>query len=268
MTLAFVHIEKAAGMSVHKILKQTFGSRYLVVEAPSGRDGTGYVFDSDAYKRVRFLYPNLAGIGGHWIRPFSDLNHGLSQLSYWTIVRDPIKRTLSHYQYQIQIMGKEVPFEEWSQEKRYWNFQTKKICGTDDAAEAIGLISSSDFIGVGMLERFEESLILLDQWLGGNMIPAGDFRDNSAPSDNIKKELMRNPSILATIETMNVEDSKLYAAIRDKLFPAQIDAAEKAENGTLVDQRRTNRHFQLTCRERVSDLKRMFLYKPLRKLQG
>lgn len=91
MTLAFVHIEKAAGMSIHKTLKQAFGGRYLVVEAPPGQDGAKYAFDATACRRLRFLYPQLSGVGGHWVRPFSDLKDALPDLGYWTILRDPVK---------------------------------------------------------------------------------------------------------------------------------------------------------------------------------
>ena len=126
---------------------------------------------------------------------------------------------------------------------------------------------SSDFIGVGLLERFEDSMILLDQWLGGNVIPGGNFRDNSAPSNKIKTGLMRDPQILNAIEEMNVEDKKLYAFMRDKQFPAQIHTAEKSDKCALVDKRRAGKKFLPGCRERVFDAKRVLLYKPARKLQ-
>lgn len=268
MKLAFVHIEKAAGMSVHKILKRAFGSKYMVVEPPPLEDGATYIFDSAAYNQIRFLYPRLLGIGGHWIRPYSDLSISIPQLRYWTIVRDPVKRTLSHYQYQIQIMGKQIPFDEWSKDQRFWNFQTRKLCGTEDAAKAIELLSGKSFIGVGILEKFDESMILLDQWLGGHVIPSGNFKDNSAPSDKIKEELMRDPKVLRAIEAMNAEDKKLYAWVCDKLFPSQIKAAEKSNNGNLLDNRQTNRIFLQVLREKISDAKRVLLYKPARRLQG
>ncbi|MFC1758224.1 hypothetical protein ACFL2H_05595, partial [Planctomycetota bacterium] len=78
--LAFIHIPKAAGTTLANILRRNFGRRHFDTRLFSDRP----VFTAADYRRIRWLYPNLASIAGHGITGTSDLASAVPQVRYFT----------------------------------------------------------------------------------------------------------------------------------------------------------------------------------------
>ncbi|UCF33779.1 MAG: hypothetical protein JSV78_00415, partial [Phycisphaerales bacterium] len=155
--LAFVHIEKAAGTTVNHILARSFGLRHADVMAWRCRFADLRAADLRGFRR---MIPGLVSIAGHIVKPFNDLHLDCPSIRYWTILREPLARCASHYQYQVNFLNIPHSFEEWIADPRFQNFQTRKLAGVPDADAAIGIIKDR-FVLVGLLEHFHESLLLL-----------------------------------------------------------------------------------------------------------
>ena len=152
--LAHVHIMKTAGQTFRAILRQSFPGSHcdLIV----GRPATA----SDVRWAKRF-YPGLKSIAGHCVTPHSDLETAGLNPRYFTFLRDPCERCVSHYQFSMQRRGSRIPFEQWL--PKYANFQTRILSKSQDASQAIEVLDRR--IGfVGLVERFNESLVLFRQW--------------------------------------------------------------------------------------------------------
>src|SRR5690606_21453824 len=102
MTYAYIHIEKCAGTSLHKILEFN-DSKYWVLNPKVFRtNGEEYPLAKRDTKRI-LNSPFVNGIGGHAIRPYRLEKKQLS--TSFTFLRDPCERYVSHFIHQKYKMG-------------------------------------------------------------------------------------------------------------------------------------------------------------------
>jgi len=166
---AFVHIDKTGGRTVRAVLRNSLGTGHCEIRTPYARrpadpnDRSVYVTGDDL-RRVRRIYRHLRGIAGHNVKPYSDLDTACPDIRYFTFLRDPVRRYLSHYKNKAGTYGRE-DFERWASQTWTHDFQTRTLAGEANAQKAIDLLATR--IGfVGLTECFDESLLMLGQWLG------------------------------------------------------------------------------------------------------
>lgn len=209
--LAFVHIEKTAGITLNRILRASFGRQHCDAGPIQGISH----FNEKEVRELEAIYPNLRSIAGHQIRPVSDLAQS-RDIRYFTMVRDPLARCASHYQHQLQKMGKTIPFNEWMETEKYWNFQCRKLSDSGTAEEAIEKLR--DFLFVGQTERFDESMTLLKQLVDWSELDVRYKRKNVASDNSIKREVLSHYQ--HELLVMNNEDLKLHDFVTSELYPA------------------------------------------------
>jgi len=222
--IGVVHIHKTAGTTLASVFKRSFGARHCDVysEDPSRP------FSAEDLRRMRRrFYPRLHSVLGHDVRVYSDLEDAAGEVQWVTFLRDPVRRTASHYQYDRVVGGVDLPLEEWLTHHAVWDRQTRVIAGPDGTAEqAIALLPR--FTLVGVTERFDESLVMMKRFVGMR-----DIRYASkwvAPTDDIKRQLLADPEAVAAIEAVNRNDLALYEHVVSEVFPKQV-----AEYGTALD---------------------------------
>lgn len=264
--LAFIHIEKAAGTTITTILRQSFGLGHCDLAswhqyrqeyaAPSATD----------LQRAMSFYPKLQSVSGHIVVPHCGYEQVCPDIRYYTFLRDPLKRCASHYQHQVQTMDKEPPpFEEWIQQEVYHNFMCKKLAASGRADDAIETLESR--VGcTGLVERFDESLLLLRRWANVPQFDIRYHRQNVAPRDEIKKYLLRDESTRAAMTEVNQEDIKLYEHVRNVLFPRQLSGYGSSMEDDVAAFRRTNEPDPLYPRQLPSLLYRRAIYRPAARL--
>jgi hypothetical protein len=222
--LAFVHIEKAAGITVNHIMRREFGMSHCDVEPCQQHND---YFSKEDLRRLRLLYPRLKSIAGHRVKPYSDLVEVCPEIRYYTLLREPVARCASHYQFQIQQMKRNVPFEEWIVQDKFRNFQVKKLVGRDDLEAAIRQVQEG-LVFTGMMERFDESMVLLRHRVK-------DFRPL---------------------------DIKLYEFVSQELYPQFQRAYGDSLDADVAAFKASNRVASVRLTERMNWLKRNLLYKP------
>jgi hypothetical protein len=233
---AFMHIEKTAGSTMTTILRRSFGTRHCDIRLPMAkrlqRNGDQKpCVDAADLARARRLYPNLSGIAGHSVKPYEELGEMSPEIRFFTFLRDPAKRFMSHFLNRARVYTRDA-FDAWVSSPWTQNWQTKVIAGAPDASKAIEIICQR--IGfVGVTERFDESLVMLGQWLAepgfrGEYRRVNQLKEKRRPRD-IERE-RTDTSYLKTeyaqrrIADANAEDQKVYDFVMTNLYPRQIAA--------------------------------------------
>jgi hypothetical protein len=209
---AFTHIDKTAGRTVRAVLRRSFGAGHCEIRTPYSRrpqdpnDRSVYVTGDDL-RRVRRVYRHLRGIAGHNVKPYSDLDVASPGIRYFTLLRDPVKRYLSHYKNKA-LSYERADFDRWASLELMHNFQTRTLAGAANLQKAIDLLATR--VGfVGLTEAFDESLLMLGQWLG-----EPGFRPEYQPVNRLadkqrKRDVSRAQADLSYLDS---------AAVRDRLL--------------------------------------------------
>ncbi len=207
---AHIHIMKTAGQTVCDILRKSFGPHHCDLRA-------GDLATLADLQFARRFYPNLHSLAGHAIRPRGDLLQAPG-IQFFTFLREPIARCLSHYQFERQRNGNQFEFLPWLQ--RNANYQTRILSGTDDADRAIAILQER--VGfVGLLAEFKTSLRMLNAWTGDRLDLNYDSR-NIATDGSIKASVLANPEYVAALNEQNQADRQLYEYVTESVWPDQL----------------------------------------------
>jgi hypothetical protein len=249
--LAFVHIPKTAGATVLSMFAAAY-SRSAI------RDSGNYFRNPEGApsKIMRGAQTGGRVMGGH--TPYGLLRENLpTDTRYMTFLREPVDRVLSHYWRHIrrpdpsrprrservkQPLGRlmadslQEAFTEMHL-PQINNLATRLLCGhpaptgdlpasaLDNAKENL-----SEFEFVGIQERFEESLVLLQRMLGLSRVP---YEDRHVSSDRPAVDEIPGAD-RALIEEHNQFDTELYefglrlfedaVAVAGEGFAADVEA--------------------------------------------
>jgi hypothetical protein len=231
---AFIHIEKTAGSTLTTILRRSFGTRHSDIRLPPAKRRTGErdlrpCIDADDLRRAQRVYPALACIAGHNVKPYGGLGTLGTEIRFFTFLRDPAARYVSHYLNRAGVYTRDA-FESWLSSGWTHNWQTKKIAGVADADRAIEIIGRR--VGfIGLTERFDESLVLLAHWLAepafrGEYRPVNQLREKRRPRD-IERErtdtrYLDTDDARQRIAAANAEDQKLYDYVVTRMYPRLV----------------------------------------------
>jgi hypothetical protein len=224
--IAVVHIHKTAGTTLAGVFKRSYGPRHLDVLKVDR--STPHLTPDELSETMDRFYPRLDSINAHPVRIYSGLEAVVPDIEYISFLRNPIERTASHYQYDFQVGGVDLPFEEWIQHEAVPDRQTKILAGPDAAGEdAIALLPRFSFIGRS--DAFNESLVMMQRKLS---IPDIRYRSKwVAPSNEIKKRLLSDPVSIEKLASVNREDTKVWDHFVSEVYPKQ-----QAEFGSDLDQ--------------------------------
>jgi hypothetical protein len=246
--LAFAHIQKTAGTTLQLVLRQSFGPRHLNVSQRSGR-----VYEAgDLAVDLRRL-PFLRSIAGHGLMPFVDYGPAGSRLVWFTFVRDPIARFLSHYQHHVEKMGRPIALADFLRETIQANRQVEFLAGGQDL-EAAKEVVRKRLACVGRVDRFHESLLLLRERSGmpGLRVAYGQPRNQARSqrlTDHIHWEAAR---LHDAILEKNELDLALHQWIVDEIYPRQV--AEYGEQRLARDRATAFAATRRSLRDRVRQL--------------
>jgi len=226
--IVFVHIEKASGTTLHNWLKYNIPGYLSIKSWNPWTNESDAAFSPKDLKMLKFLFPFLKGIGGHSCRNYLDYQKVIHKnVRYFTFFREPKGRYLSHLQYQIDKKDIQWTVDSFLDETRFNNFMTKRIAGSENLDIAIEKLNDFDFIG--LTEKFNESLILLNSILFENEFNTGYEKLNiGLRSTKINFESLTSAQKEKLLKN-NELDIKLYKYAVEKKF----DAYKKAFHGDL-----------------------------------
>lgn len=212
---AFVHIEKAAGTTLIHILRRNFFMQYADVRPLS--QSSQSIFNGKDLKSYLKLNPFIECIGGHSVVPYNGLDEVCVDIQYFTVLRDPIKRYLSQYEYTVHNRGRNMSFEQFLEWESLWNLQTTKIAGVPDAQKAIDILNEK-FLVVGTVDQFDLFLATLKQAVNNKSLDVSYDEKNIGVKGNrgtnyeqYKDRILEN----------NKQDVLLYDYCKNVLIPSQ-----------------------------------------------
>ncbi|MFK9094771.1 sulfotransferase family 2 domain-containing protein [Bacillus salipaludis] len=172
----YVHIPKTGGQTLGKILDEQFQiTEILKYKQPQTMEGLLSGASKEKASKVgcyvehleNYLQQTPGGdvnincIYGHM--HFGMHRYLTKPYTYFTVLRDPIDRVVSHYYYFLGKghFKKETTFEEFITTPKFFNFQTRYLAGGVPDLEAAKANMDSNFPIVGITEMFDETLFLM-----------------------------------------------------------------------------------------------------------
>jgi Galactose-3-O-sulfotransferase len=193
--VAFVHIPKTGGGTVIQMFSQAYSRSKVTLH-----DAGNYLAGPDKAAR------KLSRREGGWLQwerqggrvtaghvPYALFRQYLPQgTRYMTFLREPVDRVVSHYHQHLQPLGDTTPRATSGKKRsaasivealeasdpRTCNLATRLLCGhpartaqLSDGALEDAKANLRGFAFVGLQERFEESMVLLQRMLGLDLTP-------------------------------------------------------------------------------------------------
>lgn len=254
--IIFTHIPKTAGTTLKYILRKNFGIYHIdsaKVKKP--------VYSAEDLKFARKIFRNPKAISGHnLVDPATHINEPGAQII--TVLRDPVIRCASHYQDDVLRGGLKLTFREWMEDESHQNLSVKIISGSDDIEKAKKLLKDT-YHWVGITERFSESLKLLNIQISSSL----DFhyrRMITASSNDIKKQLLKDPASLDLLRKYNELDRELYDYAMNKIFQPAVEQHQDAMDQIILPEEKISNRTHFRYKKSVGYNK--FVYRQLIKL--
>ena len=218
--ICFIHIERAGGTSLHYLLQNSYFTYLSLKPWDIWTNTKSSEFSLSNLKLLKLINPFLNGFGGHTTRSYLEYETLFDKkLFYFTFVREPISRYMSHFNYQYQVMNIKWNINDFINDERFNNFQTKRIAGESNLEKAKEQLRTK-FNFVGMTEFYNESLLILKELLGNKKFKINYEKKNEIKHkqnlllfDSFKEEQKKN--IIANNEI----DIELYKYVKNELFP-------------------------------------------------
>jgi hypothetical protein len=225
--IVFSHIPKTAGTTLSYLLKRHFGNKLLAVRYRSNNSAT--YLPEDLNKDLSFL-PRVRLISGHSLKPFIDFKEYEKKMDWFTFLRKPEKRFISHYIHQQTNNDPQykMSLADWSSKFNRKNWMVRMIAGEENLEKAIEILENK-FLFVGLTEKFDESLEIMKSVLN---LPGFDTsytkKKMTGKDSSLKEEIYNNYSNYEKcIKENNVLDSKLYEYVRAHIWPKYPSIEEK-----------------------------------------
>jgi len=192
-----VHIPKTGGVSIRNILKAHYGPRFF----------TYYWELRDAYgNRMSGVPTAPACVHGHF--PADQFAGQVPKAQLVTWVRDPVERVVSSYYYRLREPDWQHPVcrELHAKQLSLIDYAALPLV-RNEMTRFLGSRKPADFLFIGVMEEFEESLRRMTERL--RIPPAAPRHDNFNP-DRTSPRYELDRVIRQDIAALNEADVALY----------------------------------------------------------
>lgn len=253
MALIFLHVPKAGGVTLHSVIERQYPERFIF-----HIDGNQVGESIEEFKSLpEEGRAQITCLKGH-------MRFGLHKYlpqpaTYITILRDPIDRMISHYYYvkrapnhwlHKEVISRNMDLGTYISSgiaSQLNNGQVRLISGmvsgndpvSTDALEVAKRNLRECFLAVGLIERFDQSLILFRKLLGWKNIYY--VKRNVTVGRPSKKEI--SPQTLRTVEEYNALDMELYE-FANRMFEEKL-REEEVGDWELMRFRLLNRTYRM-----------------------
>ena len=261
---AFIHIPKTAGSTLRACLRASYGARHCDVRVPMRKRASHAWLDGEDLRKALWVYRGAAGICGHRVTPFNGLQAAVPDIRFFTVLRDPIQRCISHFLHFHRGAESAITPDElhtFCADPHQRNVQTRWLCGTEDAQQAIE--SLDRHVGfVGLTERFDESMVLFHDWLNDERLQPGYVTTNRGQGKPAWA-IADDPTLRAVVAEANGADTQLYRHVVEHRFPQQVAAFGEGLDDAVVRLQQCCVTFTPPRESTWASLKRNYMYKLL-----
>jgi hypothetical protein len=224
--LVFSHMMKTAGTAFSKQLIQYYGKKVHIVHGGLHLSDTKYD-NSQLKKDFEKKNKKLKVLIGHPIRPYMNFDIPEHQLKWFTFLRDPQKRYLSHYLHKYNETHsfthsryknmRNNSIIEWEKIDNCSNYQCKFIAGEANAQKAIDIIENK-FEWVGLTVDYEKAVDSFKAHFGlDDLYVKKEITNKSVANQNKKNKIKLDYADF--ILNMNQQDQILYNYVQNEVWP-------------------------------------------------
>ena len=261
--LAFCHIIKCSGTTLSSILRRNYGINQLSALPKPNCD----IYGEEEFNRDMKIFPFTKSITGHCLRPYIYYGSRDKDLLWFTWLRDPLSRLISGYQHSIEKGGRSISFEDWLQEPLHKNLQVFFLTGSETDLQGAKDVIAEKMKFVGLVERFDESLILFKDIFGLDGLNI-DYPhiSNAAKKGKIATDIYSTIGKYTDLIEYNISlDKQLYKWFIEKIYPGYVN--NFGETRLVGEVRDAFPRAQIPTTERVCEFSnnflRRFIYKPI-----
>jgi hypothetical protein len=186
-------------------------------------------YDVEDFRRLRRLHPGLRSVSGHPVTLFGGAERVWPDLRYFALLREPCSRVASHYQYHLRTENPDLGWQEWLDWPVVHDHMTRMLSPTIDVDDAIANLERHR-VFVGLLERFDESLVLFRRLVAPGLNIAYERR-NVARDTSVARELMADAGAVEGMRAISRKDLQLHEYVTQELYPRYV----KEYGPTLAD---------------------------------
>ncbi|WP_179374549.1 sulfotransferase family 2 domain-containing protein [Winogradskyella wichelsiae] len=227
----FLHIPKNGGTTLHSIIEKNYNSQEVFSIKVVNEKSTEPEFKALPNKDAISVLKGHMTYGLH--------NNFSKQMKYVTLLRNPIDRISSYYHFvkalphnrhYDRIHSNNLSLREFVEstpDGEFNNGQTHLIAGDHGNGDYVLQLAleniKNEFLFVGLVEQYDESLILLKQTLDWPEMPAYRIKNNG------KKKKLLSEEDIDIIKKYNALDFKLYETIQtefEKLVKSEVNASD------------------------------------------
>ena len=227
---------------MRKILQRNFGHRCAGVTYLGRKDkykpaqrvkkGGEYLYGKKDLQKSMRMHSDIECLYGHTLLPTSKFGLFRDEMKWFTVLREPVSRFLSHYQYGNP--GPNPPsLHEWIKNRKspIKDLQVLYLAGEYDLEKAKNvLVDQIDVVGI--TKELKKSMLIVNEELAdGKLHLELPKRDNKSSekkdrveSGNVRKKIENNiEDYRGVINEYNELDVELYRFAKDKIWSRQIE---------------------------------------------
>lgn len=215
---------KTAGTTLNYIFRNNYKYNYVAVNKE---------FTQKKLKRLLSINKNIKVISGHSLRSNDLYQLAYLDIKYITFFRNPIDRYISHFNHSKLLGANENTLEERLKNIGENDYQTKFVLGAKNLRErnfVAGVnelrkakkIIKNDYTFVGLVEKFDDSLVLMKKILNIEDLNIRYEKKNvSQKNENTNIDLKEH--IKKEIIEANKIDYQLHKFVSNEIFNLQIE---------------------------------------------
>lgn len=218
--IIFSHIPKCGGVTMNYILRRHFGLKHI--ETIQKYQNNKMIFNNDDLLFQIKINPFVNSIAGHGFAclDINRINIKNKNLLFYTMLRNPIDRVFSQYRFQVKRYNLSDDFNKWFQEYHISNGIVKHIAGSNNLGLAMDILSNN-YQAVGLMEKYDESLLIFKQRLSLQGINLHYKIKNVTNKSERDKEIEYKYKDM--VISNNLNDIKLYEFVLNTIWENQID---------------------------------------------
>ncbi len=239
MRIIFIHIPKTGGSSFTNLLRDTFYPETTVLSHYIQKiDTPTATFD---IRHIQFNHPDRVSMCGDIFNP--QCYEQYKQCQIYTIVRDPVDRIVSEFNFQKHILGngpkisrlQPIPrtLEEYIEHPLTWNYQVSFLLGggivtrdriTEDDYKRVMAAIEKYPIHLGVTDQYDNFLNTFQHY--SHIQLKSSVQILKKTSDEIKSQTVVTQPIIDKILKYNEWDHRLYQYAK-----RQVENDKRAEDG-------------------------------------
>jgi len=233
--IIFMHIPKTGGTTLRAALRRSYADgTFFLPDVPDENDGRylryireeveSFQFNEDLHKRhlsgFEALDPDAQAnvqlfMGHFWYGAHARVP---GPCRYFTMLREPIERSLSLYAHRVAHQGLTVPIDRYFQTARDWeldNGQTRRLAGLEignphqpvtERTLEVAKEHLAMFGAVGVTERFNETVLAITTSIAR---PTLEYGWDNPSSDRAQRDAL-DPAVLRVHIERNEYDTELH----------------------------------------------------------